>query len=133
MLLDTAPHAADQADAILIPCRSSSFDLDAIGASMRLARNAGKPAYVVINAAPVQGVETAEAITAIRAAGVNVCPVVLHHRKPLRQPHPRRTDGPRNRTERQSRAGDRRAFGLAVRASDFVTKATNDRVREVTF
>ena len=55
MLLDTAPHAdgiaADQAEAILIPCRSSSFDLDAIGASMRLARNAGKTAYVVINAA----------------------------------------------------------------------------------
>lgn len=89
VLLDTAPHAdgiaadaADQADAILIPCRPSSFDLDAIGASVRLARNAGKPAYVVINAAPVQGVETAEAIAAIRAAGVNVCPVVLHHRKP---------------------------------------------------
>lgn len=89
VLLDTAPHAdgiaadaADQADAILIPCRPSSFDLDAIGASVRLARTAGKPAYVVINAAPVQGVETAEAITAIRAAGVNVCPVVLHHRKP---------------------------------------------------
>ncbi len=89
VLLDTAPHAdgiaadaADQADAILIPCRPSSFDLDAIGASVRLARNAGKPAYVVINAAPVQGVETAEAIAAIQAAGVNVCPVVLHHRKP---------------------------------------------------
>lgn len=89
VLLDTAPHAdgiaaeaADQADAILIPCRPSSFDLDAIGASVRLARNAGKPAYVVINAAPVQGVETDEAMTAIRAAGVNVCPIVLHHRKP---------------------------------------------------
>ena len=89
VLLDTAPHAdgiaseaADQADAILIPCRPSSFDLDAIGASVRLARNTGKPAYVVINAAPVQGGETAEAIAAITAAGVGVCPVVLHHRKP---------------------------------------------------
>jgi hypothetical protein len=45
-------------------------------------RKAGKPAYVIINAAPVQGVETAEAIAAITAAGVDVCPVVLHHRKP---------------------------------------------------
>ena len=87
-MIDTAPHAdgiasdaADQADAILIPCRPSAFDLDAIGASVRLARNAGKPAYVIINAAPVQGVETAEAIAAITAAGVEVCPVVLHHRK----------------------------------------------------
>ncbi len=89
VLLDTAPHAdgiaadaADQADVILIPCRPSAFDLDAIGASVRLARNAGKPAYVIINAAPVQGVETAEAIAALTAAGVEVCPVVLHHRKP---------------------------------------------------
>jgi chromosome partitioning protein len=89
VLIDTAPYAdgiaseaADHADAILIPCRPSSFDLDAIGASVRLARNAGKPAYVIINAAPVQGVETAEAIAAITAAGVDVCPVVLHHRKP---------------------------------------------------
>jgi chromosome partitioning protein len=89
VLIDTAPHAdsiasdaAEQADAILIPCRPSSFDLDAIGASVRLARNAGKPAYVVINAAPVQGMETAEAIAAITAAGVAICPVVLHHRKP---------------------------------------------------
>jgi len=88
VLIDTAPHAdgiasdaADQADAILIPCRPSAFDLDAIGASVRLARNAGKPSYVIINAAPVQGVETAEAIAAITAAGVEVCPVVLHHRK----------------------------------------------------
>ncbi len=89
VIIDTAPHAdaiasdaADHADAILIPCRPSSFDLDAIGASVRLARAAGKPAYVVINAAPVQGVETGEAIAAFTAAGVEVCPVVLHHRKP---------------------------------------------------
>jgi len=88
-ILDTAPHAdaiaseaASHADLILIPCRPSAFDLDAIGASIRLARSADKPAAVVINAAPVQGVETAEAIEAIKNAGVDVCPVVLHQRKP---------------------------------------------------
>jgi chromosome partitioning protein len=88
-ILDTAPHAdgiasdaATHADLILIPCRPSSFDLDAIGASIRLARAAEKPAVIVINAAPVQGVETAEAIEAITSAGVEVCPVVLHQRKP---------------------------------------------------
>jgi chromosome partitioning protein len=87
--LDTAPHAdaiaseaATHADLILIPCRPSAFDLDAIGASIRLARSADKPAAVIINAAPVQGVETAEAIEAIKSAGVDVCPVVLHQRKP---------------------------------------------------
>lgn len=88
VIIDTAPHAdgiaseaAAQADAILIPCRPSSFDLDAIGASVRLARNVGKPAYVLINAAPVQGSETEETIAALSSAGVELCPVVMHQRK----------------------------------------------------
>jgi chromosome partitioning protein len=87
-ILDTAPHAdgiaseaAALADAILIPCRPSAFDLDAIGASVRLARTAGKPAFIIINAAPVQGVETEEMAAAIAAAGVELCPVILHQRK----------------------------------------------------
>lgn len=90
ILLDTAPHddgiaadAAAHADAILIPCRPSSLDLDAIGASVRLARSTGRPAYVIINAAPVQGSETGEAITALAAAGVSVSPIVIHQRKAL--------------------------------------------------
>jgi chromosome partitioning protein len=51
----------------------------------RVSVNAGQdqPAVVVINAAPVQGVETEEAIRAIQDAGVEVCPVVLHQRKPF--------------------------------------------------
>src|SRR5271154_5895636 len=88
VILDTAPHddgiaseAASHADAILIPCRPSSLDLDAIGASIRLARAVNKPAYVVINAAPVQGVETDETRTALAGAGVELVPVVLHQRK----------------------------------------------------
>jgi chromosome partitioning protein len=88
VIIDTAPHAdgiaseaAALADAILIPCRPSSFDLDAIGASVRLARNVDKPAYVLINAAPVQGSETDETIAALASAGVELCPVVMHQRK----------------------------------------------------
>jgi chromosome partitioning protein len=88
VILDTAPNAdtiaseaANHADMILIPCRPSGFDLDAIGATVRLAQAAGKPAYVIITAAPVQGVETAEATAALTAAGLEVCPVVLHSRK----------------------------------------------------
>jgi len=89
VIIDTPPEAdsiaaeaADAADAILIPCRPYGFDLDAIGASVRLARAASKPAYVIINAAPVQGTETEEARTALKSAGVEVCPFVLYHRKP---------------------------------------------------
>ena len=88
VILDTAPHAdsiasdaAAHADAVLIPCRPSTLDLDAIGASVRLASAAGKPAYVIANAAPPQGVETAQMQAAIKKAGVPVCPVVLHQRK----------------------------------------------------
>jgi chromosome partitioning protein len=88
VILDTAPHAdgiaseaANHADAILIPCRPSALDLDAIGASIRLARAVDKPAYVVINAAPPQGVETTETRAALAEAGVELPPVVLHQRK----------------------------------------------------
>jgi chromosome partitioning protein len=88
VILDTPPEAdaiaaeaAAHADAILIPCRPSALDLDAIGASVRIARAAGKPFYVVINAAPAQGVETDETHTAITGAGVELAPVVLHQRK----------------------------------------------------
>jgi chromosome partitioning protein len=77
----TAAQAAASADAILIPCRPFGPDLVSISASVQLARASGKPTFVIINAAPVQGVETAEAIAAISAQGVQVCPVVLHSRK----------------------------------------------------
>ena len=88
VILDTAPHAdsiasdsASHADAILIPCRPSALDLDAIGASVKLANASGKPAYVIVNAAPVQGVETQQMQAALAKAGVKVSPVVLHQRK----------------------------------------------------
>jgi chromosome partitioning protein len=88
VILDTAPHAdsiaseaASHSDAILIPCRPSTLDLDAIGASVRLANGAGKPAYVIVNAAPIQGAETQQMRSALEEAGVQVSPVVLHQRK----------------------------------------------------
>ena len=88
VILDTPPEAdtiardaAEHADAILIPCRPSALDLDAIGASVRIARNSGKPFFVVVNAAPVQGVEIREMRAALAGAGVELAPVVLHQRK----------------------------------------------------
>lgn len=88
VILDTPPEAdtiasaaAEHADAILIPCRPSGLDLDAIGASVRIARAVGKSPFVVINAAPVQGSEVDEMRIALRTGGVEVAPVVLHQRK----------------------------------------------------
>jgi chromosome partitioning protein len=90
VLIDTAPHAdgiaadaASLSDVILIPCRPSSFDLSAIGSTVRLAQAAGKPAYVVINAAPVQGGEVAETRQALSEAGVNVAPMTIYQRKAI--------------------------------------------------
>ena len=78
-----AAQAAAHADAILIPCRPFGPDLISIATSVKLGKASGKPFFVVINAAPVQGVETAEAVAAITAEGVEVAPVVLHNRKPF--------------------------------------------------
>ena len=92
MIVDTpgnAPElgdaAASEADAILIPCRPDGPDLISIAVSVRRMKATGKPTYVVINAAPPQGTETAEAIASITAAGVEVCPVVLQQRKAFKQ------------------------------------------------
>lgn len=88
VILDTPPHAdgvaADAgalADVILIPCRPSAFDLDAIGASVRVAQASKRPCWVVINAAPTQGSEVGETRTALESAGVQVVPVTIHQRK----------------------------------------------------
>lgn len=88
LILDTPPHAdttataaAQTADLLLIPARPSGLDLDALPASIHLARASGKPFAVVFNAAPVQGSEVEDATRGLKAEGIDVSPVVLHHRK----------------------------------------------------
>jgi chromosome partitioning protein len=94
-ILDTAPHTEEEAfaamagaaDMLVVPCRPSFFDLQAIRLTLDLARRAGKPAVVVLNAVPVRGplVEQAEENVAgeqARAAGrgLALCPVSLGQR-----------------------------------------------------
>src|SRR5262249_37439080 len=94
-ILDTAPHTeeaafaamAEVADLLLVPCRPSFFDLQAIRMTLDLARRAGKPAIVVLNAVPVRGplVEQAEENVANEqaragAGSVALCPVLLGQR-----------------------------------------------------
>ena len=86
-VLDTAPHdgaaaltAARASDYVLIPCRPSAADLAAIGASIDLAKVAGKPAAVVVNAAPVANPLTRQAFAAVGGYAVEACPVVIHQR-----------------------------------------------------
>jgi len=88
VIIDTAPNAdtaalaaSQVAGLVLIPCRPSAFDLDAIAASVRLATEiARKPCHVVINAAPPRSAIADEAEASLAAAGVSVCPVRLHQR-----------------------------------------------------
>jgi chromosome partitioning protein len=88
VILDTPPEAAaiaeaaaELADAILIPCRPSALDLRAIKDSVRIARASGKPFFVVINAAPIQGREVDETRATLTASNIAVAPIVLHQRK----------------------------------------------------
>jgi chromosome partitioning protein len=87
-ILDTAPHsqgdsstAAQLADAILIPCRPGILDLRAIGPTVQIAKLAGKPAAVVLNACPPQGRALSdEAEEAVKGYGMAVAPVRLVQR-----------------------------------------------------
>jgi chromosome partitioning protein len=90
-IIDTAPHAesaalaaAKAADLILIPTRPGILDLRAIGTTADLAKIAGKPAFVVLNAIPPGAhrlIEDARAAAAVH--GLEVAPVVIEQRAAL--------------------------------------------------
>ena len=83
-LIDTAPHASAGAlaacrlaDLVLVPCRPSTPDLAAIGASLEVAALARAEPHVVLNAVPPRGSLAIEAADAIRGIGARVVPVTL--------------------------------------------------------
>jgi chromosome partitioning protein len=87
VLIDTAPHsdnaaleAARMADLVLIPCRPSILDLEAIANSLDIAKLAHKPATVILNAVAPLGSEADEAEEAITQLGGEACPIRLVHR-----------------------------------------------------
>lgn len=91
VVFDTAPNAdrtalraAKAADLIMIPCRPSQFDLEAIGATLDLCEVAKRPAIVVLNAAPIRSRVVEEAREAIAERGATVCPVIIRDRVALR-------------------------------------------------
>lgn len=87
ILIDTAGradvaahHALQAADFILIPCRPSAADLDALEDTLHLIhRSKGKRAAVILNAAPTRGHLAQEARAAI-AEQLTVAPIVLCQR-----------------------------------------------------
>lgn len=86
------PHAlaaAQTADLVLIPCRPSLIDLDAIRRTAMLIKSAGVPAFVVFNAAP-HGATTLldDARAIVEGAGLRAAPPVLRERSAYRAAWP---------------------------------------------
>lgn len=95
-IIDTPPAAGPQAftaaqavDLVLVPCRPSMVDLDAIRRTAQLIKSASITAFVVFNAAPPGAttlLEDAKAI--IEATGLTVAPVVVRERSAYRAAWP---------------------------------------------
>jgi chromosome partitioning protein len=87
LFLDTAPHsdsvaleAAKASDLVLIPCRPAILDIEAITNTLSLVKTTRVPVFVVMNAIASQGHDGDEAVEAIAALEVNVCPFRLVNR-----------------------------------------------------
>ncbi len=91
LVLDTAPNAdttalraAQVAELVLIPCRPSQFDIEAIRATLDLCSLAKRQSRVVLNAAPIRSKVVDDAGEAVRARGAAISPVVIRERVALR-------------------------------------------------
>lgn len=95
-IIDTPPAAGPQAytaaqsaNLVLIPCRPSLVDLDAIRRTAQLIKSAGVPAFVIFNAAPHSATTLLEdARTIVEGAGLAACPVILRERSAYRASWP---------------------------------------------
>jgi chromosome partitioning protein len=91
-IIDTPPAAGPQAytaaqtaDLVLVPCRPSLVDLDAIRRTAQLIKSAGIIAFVVFNAAPHGAtVLLDDARSIVEGVGLSVAPVVVRERSAFR-------------------------------------------------
>lgn len=92
VVIDTPPlaqtearEAARIADLILIPCRPSAFDLDAIRITADLANDIRKPAFVIVNAGPPHGTAVYRDVAeTVERFGLKVAPARLAERAAFR-------------------------------------------------
>ncbi|MGE3875517.1 MAG: ParA family partition ATPase [Parvibaculaceae bacterium] len=76
-----AAEAAKVADLVLIPCKPSVWDLETLEVTLELVRNRVRTApVVVLNACPIQGARTDQALEAIGAMGIEACPAIVRQR-----------------------------------------------------
>ena len=90
VVIDTSPHgeppavmAARVADLVVIPARPSVLDLEAIGTSVQIVETVEKPGVIVLNGCPPRGQVTEQAREALKAYGLQICPVPVIHRAAL--------------------------------------------------
>ncbi len=79
LIVDSPPHATPDApqialtaDAVLIPCQPSMFDVAAVGSAVEIVRAAGVPAAVVLNRCPARAPEIALTREALADCGLPV-------------------------------------------------------------
>lgn len=96
-IIDTPPAAgpqaltaAEAADLVLIPCRPSLVDLDAIRRTAQLVKSARVPAFVIFNAAPHGATTLLDDARAIVAdtTGLSIAPATLRERSAFRAAWP---------------------------------------------
>jgi len=76
-----AMAAAKVADLVIIPCRPQIYDVETIPNTREIIALAGhKPCVVLLNAVPPRGTRAEQAIEAIKAYGIPVCPTLLGQR-----------------------------------------------------
>jgi chromosome partitioning protein len=92
-ILDTPPQAdaiaqaaMRHADLVLIPCRPTAIDLQAITTTARAAAQEGKPSFVILNAVRPRSPLTEDAVRALDAAGIALVPVMVGDRADFQNP-----------------------------------------------
>lgn len=86
LLIDTAPHsnkaaamAAQFADLVLIPCRPSVLDINAIQSTLDTLKLTNTPAVIVLNGIPTSGNREEEAREALEGM-CTVAPIAIYNR-----------------------------------------------------
>ncbi len=90
VIIDTAPHALDQAaaaataaDLVIIPTRAGVMDIEAIDATVDIVRRVNAAGVIVINATRPRGTMTAAARQALAIYELPICPTAIVNRAAL--------------------------------------------------
>lgn len=91
IIVDTPPHTASQiaevvrhSNLVLIPCRPTPFDLEAMGKTIDIVNRAKIPVYLILNQVPPKGSIIKEAHEYINSEyNIPICPVSIGDRSGL--------------------------------------------------